>query len=77
MAGWKARHAYRTGLHTSVRYKVLMEGEGRRSRIPGEMWCLRCCGFGIDRAKVDTVLCLMPQFYDCEACNGTGRRIVE
>lgn len=78
MKAWKNKAgSYRTELHDSVRYKMLLVGEGRRSQIPGPAWCLRCIGFGIDRTKVDTVLCLMPQFYDCDACNGTGRRIIE
>jgi DnaJ-class molecular chaperone len=62
---------YRTPMHCSVRFRLEQEAEGM-FRIPEEERCLACRGKGIDTSRLGT-LCLLPQFYQCGTCGGTGR----
>lgn len=61
-------------LHASVKYKVLEEGSGRQQYIPRSKRCLACDGTGLNFDHLNT-LSLLPSFYQCKECNGSGRRV--
>lgn len=69
----KHRGQYAKTLHGGVKYKLLEAGIGKRRHIPTKQRCRLCFGLGLDTDKLRT-LSLLPQFYQCVRCKGTGRR---